>query len=86
MKNSDDPKSQRQRICEAVEDAYEGSATAIFDESRPCHWLRFRIDDRSTGRVISSGAPEYHVSEITDMNDARLRQVVAALAPYFSEV
>jgi hypothetical protein len=86
MTNSDDPRIQRLRVSEAVEHAYEGSAEAVFDETRPVDWLRFRIDDKGTGRVISSGAPEYHVTEIADMSDERLRQVVAALAPYFCKV
>lgn len=86
MSLTDDPRTQRRRIEEAVEHSFGGYAVPEFDDSHPPHWLRFRIDAKSTGRMLSNGAIEYHVSEIQDITDARLRQIVAALAPYFARL
>jgi uncharacterized radical SAM superfamily Fe-S cluster-containing enzyme len=53
------------------------SCEVTFDTNVAPRWLRFRIEDGSV--QLTKAWPHYHVSEVTDWSDEKLRQVIEAL-------
>jgi transcriptional regulator with XRE-family HTH domain len=76
----DGPLVQRARIRKIAE-AHWRDVEVIFDDSQPINWIRFRLDNPTTGRILGTPSGYYHASEIADMPDEALRQLVAALNP-----
>jgi len=81
MNDSQKSLTARERIERAVEQAYDFMASAVFDPEDASAWLRFRIDSKDGAPLTQPVA--YHVSEIDDMSDERLRKMVASLSPLF---
>ena len=79
--SKDDPLRQRARIRQLAEECCPG-AEVIFDDAQPINWIRFRLDDPQTGRILGTPSGHYHVSEIADMPDDKIRMLVRALNPY----
>jgi transcriptional regulator with XRE-family HTH domain len=79
--NKDDPLVQRARIRKIAEAHYQ-RVEVIFDDSQPINWIRFRLDDPTTGRILGTPSGYYHASEIADMSDETIRKLVTALNPY----
>ncbi|MEI9980904.1 MAG: helix-turn-helix transcriptional regulator [Edaphobacter sp.] len=80
-KSKDDPLQQRARIRRIAEECCSG-ADVIFDDAQPMNWIRFRLDDPNTGRILGTPSGHYHVSEIADMPEDNIRMLVRALNPY----
>jgi hypothetical protein len=53
------------------------SCEMTFDTNAAPRWLRFRIEDGSG--QLTKAWPQYHVSEVADWSDEKLRQVIEAL-------
>ncbi|MGA2859699.1 MAG: hypothetical protein ABSE40_22755 [Candidatus Sulfotelmatobacter sp.] len=53
------------------------SCEVIFDSSAAPRWLRFRIEGGSV--QLSKGFPHFHVTEVADWSDEKLRQIIEAL-------
>jgi|SRR5208337_4706745 len=77
----DDPILQRARIREIAEAACVGSEV-VFDDGQPITWIRFRLDDLKSGRILGTPSGYYHVSEIADMSDDAIEKLIRALNPY----
>lgn len=84
LEKKDDPLVQRARIRKIAEDHCRG-VEVIFDDSQPVNWIRFRLDDPMTGRILGTPSGYYHASEIADMSDEILWKLVAALNPVLSK-
>ena len=54
----------------------------IFDDAQPINWIRFRLDDPQTGRILGTPSGHYHVSEVADMPDEKIRTLIRGLNPY----
>jgi hypothetical protein len=72
----DDYGVQSGRIVQAVKNLCP-SCVVTFDSSRAPKWVRFRIEDGST--TLTKTYPEYHVSEVADWSEEKLRQTIEAL-------
>jgi hypothetical protein len=77
----DDPLKQRARIRQMAEECCLG-AEVIFDDAQPINWIRFRLDDPQTGRILGTPSGHYHVSEVADMPDEKIRTLIRGLNPY----
>lgn len=77
----DDPLKQRARIRQMAEECCPG-AEVIFDDAQPINWIRFRLDDPQTGRILGTPSGHYHVSEVADMPDEKIRTLIGGLNPY----
>jgi hypothetical protein len=64
---------QSGRIVQAVKNLCP-SCVVTFDSSRAPNWVRFLIKDGST--MLTKAYPEFHVSEIADWSDEKLRQMI----------
>jgi hypothetical protein len=67
---------QSGRIIQAVKSLCP-RCVVTFDPSHAPKRLRFRIEDGST--TLTKAYPEYHVSEVADWSDEKLRQVIEAV-------
>ncbi len=76
MAQQDDYGVQSARIVQAVKNLCP-SCVVTFDSSRAPKWLRFRIEVGST--TFTKAHPEYHVSEVADWSDEKLRRTIEAL-------
>ena len=74
----DDPSFQRERIKSRVL-AELANVEVVFDSEKPFSWIKFRLDDRTTGKILGVSR-EYHVSEIADWSDDKLRNYIHGLA------
>ena len=81
VETKDDPLFQRARIRRIAEGLCH-DATVIFDDAQPINWIRFRLDYRATGAILGTPSGYYHVSEIADMTDEMIRDLVCSLNPY----
>lgn len=75
----DKPEVQRTRIRELARSVYP-NGTVVFDES----WvggriIKIRIDDAESGKMIAGPSGEYTSSEIADMSDHELKQMLQSL-------
>jgi hypothetical protein len=75
----DNPEVQRARIRALATEVYQ-NGTVVFDES----WfggktIKIRIDDRQSGKMIAGPSGEYDSSEIADMSDNQLVQLLESL-------
>jgi hypothetical protein len=77
MTQKDNFELQSNRIMEAVRELCS-TCTIAFDEQRKPNWIKFRIES-SDGTVLSNAYPEYHVSEVADWSDQKIRQVLKSL-------
>ena len=50
------------------------SCVVTFDSSRAPNWVRFLIKDGSI--MLTKAYPEFHVSEVEDWSDEKLRQMI----------
>ena len=62
---------QTERIVQAVKN-FCPSCSVTFDSSRAPNWVRFLIKDGSI--MLTKAYPEFHVSEVADWSDEKLRQ------------
>jgi hypothetical protein len=53
------------------------SCDVTFDTNAAPRWLRFRIEDGSV--QLTKAWPQYHVSEVADWSDEKLRHVIETL-------
>lgn len=77
--NKDKPEVQRTRIIELTRTVYP-NGVVIFDES----WIggkiiKIRIDAAPRGRMIAGPSAEFECSEIADMSDNELKQMLQSL-------
>lgn len=72
----DDYGVQCERIIQAVKNLCP-TCVVTFDSSREPKWLRFRIEMGST--TLTKAFPDYHVSEVADWSDEKLRQMIEVL-------
>jgi DNA-binding XRE family transcriptional regulator len=79
--SKDDPVQQRARLRQIAEECCP-EAEVIFDNAQPMNWIRFRLDDPKTGKILGTPSGHYHVSEIADMSDDKIRMLVRGLNPY----
>lgn len=77
MAEKDNFELQSKRIIEAVRELCS-TCTVTFDEQRKPNWLKFRIES-SDGTILTNAYPEYHVSEVADWSDQKIRQVLKSL-------
>ena len=75
----DKPEIQRARIEKLAKSVYP-NGVVVFDES----WMRgkiirVRIDDAESGRMIAGPSGEYDSSEIADMSDHQVKQMLESL-------
>ena len=77
----DDPLKQRARIRQMAEECCAG-VEVIFDDAQPINWIRFRLDDPQTGRILGTPSGHYHVSEVADMPDGKNSDTDQGLNPY----
>ncbi len=82
-KVKDDPLFQRKRIVTIAQQAIP-DCEVVFDNSQPLTWVRFRLDDPGTGTILGTPSGHYHISEIADWPDDKLRDYIRALNPYFA--
>jgi hypothetical protein len=80
MIEKDRPEVQKQRISETVAEVLNG-CEAVFDPNSFKHFVRFRIDHKLTGNIVSGPVSE-HASVFADYSDESLRKFIATLAPY----
>lgn len=78
MAEKDNIPLQSERIVNAVKDL-NPDCIVIFDKDAGFNKIRFRIEIESSGLVLTSAFPHFHVSEIADMSDERLKQTIKAL-------
>ena len=64
---------QTERIVQAVKN-FCPSCVVTFDSSRAPNWVRFLIKDGSI--MLTKAYPEFHVSEVADWSDEKLRQTL----------
>ena len=76
MAEKDNFNLQSKRIVEAVRELCS-HCVVTFDETRKPNWLKFRIESGNT--VLTSAYPEYHVSEVADWSDEKIREIVKAV-------
>jgi uncharacterized radical SAM superfamily Fe-S cluster-containing enzyme len=62
---------QSERIVQAVKNLCP-NCVVIFDSGRAPNWVRFLIKDGSI--MLTKAYPEFHVSEVADWSDEKLRQ------------
>jgi hypothetical protein len=77
MAEKDNFKIQSKRIIDAVHELCS-TCTITFDEQRKPNWIKMRIESRD-GIVLTNAYPEYHVSEVADWSDQKIRQVLKSL-------
>ena len=77
----DDPIVQRARIREIAETSCVG-VEVVFDDGQPINWIRFRLDDSVSGKILGTPSGYYHASEIADMSDDAIERLIKALNPY----
>lgn len=77
MAEKDNYDLQSKRIIEAVRELCP-TCTITFDEQRKPNWIKFRIES-SDGTVLTNACPEYHVSEVADWSNQKVRQVLKGL-------
>lgn len=83
MIDRDKPVVQIERLVSFASEIYpEGEV--VFDPDLPPTWIRFRIDDLRTGRIIGQPSGMFHASEIADWSDIYAKKYLAALAPAFA--
>ena len=82
MLEKNDPRFQQERVTRIAAELIPG-CSVIFDPDQPLSWLRFRIDAPVIGTILGVSG-HYHVSEIADWPDERLRTYIRALTPYFA--
>ncbi len=75
----DNPEIQRARIEELAKSVYP-NAVVRFDQS----WvggktIKLRIDEADSGRMVAGPSPEYESSEISDMSDMQVKQMLLSL-------
>jgi hypothetical protein len=78
---NDSPKVQRERIRRLVSEHSSDLRTEFYDCSYPATEIRFKLVDRSTGR-ISGFIPqdsEWLSSQVADKSDSELLRMVAGL-------
>jgi hypothetical protein len=67
----DDYEVQSGRIVQTVKN-FCPTCAVIFDSGRAPNWVRFLIKDGSI--MLTKAYPEFHVSEVADWSDEKLRQ------------
>jgi len=67
----DNYEAQSGRIVQAVKNLCP-NCVVIFDSGRAPNWVRFLIKDGSI--MLTKAYPEFHVSEVADWSDEKLRQ------------
>ncbi len=75
----DNPEIQRARIEELAKSVYPNGVVR-FDQS----WIggniiKLRIDDADSGRMVAGPSAEYESSEISDMSDMQVKQMLQSL-------
>jgi len=78
----DDPRTQRERIRKLVAEVFP-DLSVVFDDSQPFTWIRFRFDKPTLHQIIGTPSGHFHVSELADWADDKLRDYIRALAPSF---
>ena len=78
----DDPRTQRERIRRLAAEVFP-DFSVVFDESQPFTWIRFRFDQPTLHQIIGTPSGHFHVSEIAEWPDDKVRNYMRALAPSF---
>ena len=71
---ADNYKQQTERIAQAVKDLCP-TCSVTFDSARVPDWIRFRIVS-SGGTELTKAWPEFHVSEVADWSETKLKQTI----------